>query len=148
MVRKATLNDLEPLAFLFNEYRMFYGKQTDAEGAEAFLKTRIENQDSEIFVYEEFGNLKGFTQLFPLFSSVRMKKYWLMNDLFVEEYSRGKGFSKQLIEESKLVCQKSDACGILLETDKSNDIGNRLYPSCGFRIYEHANFYEWVNNEA
>ena len=52
-------------------------------GAENFLKERLENQDSEIFVAEENGILTGFTQLYPLFSSTRMKRYWLLNDLFV-----------------------------------------------------------------
>ena len=65
------------------------------KGAENFLKERLENQDSEIFVAEENGILTGFTQLYPLFfSSTRMKRYWLLNDLFVNENHRGKGHSK------------------------------------------------------
>ena len=143
--RKAEFKDLPKLAELFDQYRIFYHKTSDFSAAESFLKERLEKQDSEIFVAEENGILVGFTQLYPLFSSTRMKKYWLLNDLFVNENYRGKGFSKELIEEAKLVCQSTNACGILLETDKSNDIGNQLYPSCGFEIYTHANFYEWTN---
>jgi ribosomal protein S18 acetylase RimI-like enzyme len=72
-----------------------------------------------------------------------MKRYWLLNDLYVNENYRGKGFSKQLIEASKELAKSTDAAGILLETGKSNDIGNKLYPSCGFEIYDEVNFYEW-----
>ncbi|MGO4710808.1 GNAT family N-acetyltransferase [Chryseobacterium sp. 2TAF14] len=57
----------------------------------------------------------------------------------------GKGFSKQLIEASKELAKSTDAAGVLLETGKSNEIGNRLYPSCGFEIYDEVNFYEWTN---
>ena len=114
-------------------------------GAENFLKERLKNQDSEIFVAEENGILTGFTQLYPLFSSTRMKRYWLLNDLFVNENHRGKGHSKALIESAKELCIETKACGILLETDKTNEIGNQLYPSCGFEHYTHANFYEWTN---
>ena len=142
MTRKATLEDLQYLSKLFDEYRVFYHKESDVLAAENFIKERIINKDSEIFVSEENGILTGFVQLYPQFSSTRMKKYWLLNDLFVNENFRGKGFSKQLIEDAKTLCKTTNACGILLETGKSNDIGNQLYPSSGFEIYDSVNFYE------
>ncbi|NPA10316.1 MAG: GNAT family N-acetyltransferase [Chlorobi bacterium] len=143
MTRKAQLTDVQQLAELFDQYRIFYHKDSDIPAAEKFLTERIENNDSEIFVAENEGKLVGFVQLYPLFSSTRMKRYWLLNDLYVNENSRGKGFSKQLIEASKELAKSTDAAGILLETGKSNDIGNKLYPSCGFEIYDEVNFYEW-----
>lgn len=146
MTRKATLQDIGHLSELFDQYRIFYHKDSDIPNAEKFLTERIENRDSEIFVAEHVGKLVGFVQLYPLFSSTRMKRYWLLNDLFVNESYRGKGFSKALIEKAKQMAISTDACGILLETGKSNDIGNKLYPSCGFELYDEVNFYEWTNN--
>lgn len=143
MTRKAQLADVQQLAELFDQYRIFYHKDSDIPAAEKFLTERIENNDSEIFVAENEERLVGFVQLYPLFSSTRMKRYWLLNDLYVNENSRGKGFSKQLIEASQEMAKSTDAAGILLETGKSNDIGNNLYPSCGFEIYDEVNFYEW-----
>ncbi len=143
--RKATLQDMPQLAELFDQYRVFYHKESDIPAAEQFLTDRIENKDSEIFIAEIDGKLVGFVQLYPLFSSTRMKRYWLLNDLYVNEDHRGKGFSKKLIEEAKELARSTDACGILLETGRSNDIGNRLYPSCGFEMYDEVNFYEWTN---
>ncbi|WP_308005751.1 GNAT family N-acetyltransferase [uncultured Chryseobacterium sp.] len=143
MTRKAQLADVQHLAELFDQYRIFYHKDSDIPAAEKFLTERIENNDSEIFVAENEGKLVGFVQLYPLFSSTRMKRYWLLNDLYVNENYRGKGFSKQLIEASQEMAKSTDAAGILLETGKSNDIGNKLYPSCGFEIYDEVNFYEW-----
>lgn len=145
MTRKATIQDLEQLSKLFDQYRIFYHKDSDIPAAKQFLKERIENKDSEIFVAENEGELTGFVQLYPLFSSTRMKRYWLLNDLFVNENYRGKDFSKKLIEDAKQLAISTDASGILLETGKSNDIGNQLYPSCGFEIYDEVNFYEWTN---
>ncbi|WBV54075.1 GNAT family N-acetyltransferase [Chryseobacterium gambrini] len=143
MTRKAQLADVQHLAELFDQYRIFYHKDSDIPAAEKFLTERIENNDSEIFVAENEGKLVGFVQLYPLFSSTRMKRYWLLNDLYVNENYRGKGFSKQMIEASKELAKSTDAAGILLETGKSNDIGNKLYPRCGFEIYDEVNFYEW-----
>ncbi len=145
MTRKVEIKDIDQLAELFDQYRIFYHKDSDISAAKKFLTERIENKDSEIFVAENEGKLVGFVQLYPLFSSTRMKRYWLLNDLYVNENHRGKGFSKELIEESKDLAKSTDAAGILLETGKSNDIGNQLYPSCGFEIYDEVNFYEWTN---
>ncbi|WP_434978567.1 GNAT family N-acetyltransferase [Daejeonia sp. YH14] len=146
-VRKAHLNDLPQLAELFDHYRQFYHKTSDLEGARFFLYDRLQKKDSEIFVVELGTHLAGFTQLYPIFSSTRMKRYWLLNDLFVREDFRGHGYARKLIAAAKEHCKNTSACGILLETDKTNNIGNRLYPSCGFRFYDHAHFYEWENTE-
>jgi len=144
--RKSTIQDLPQLAGLFDQYRVFYHKESDIPAAENFLKERIENKDSEIFVAEENGNLVGFVHLYPIFSSTRMKRYWLLNDLYVNENNRGKGYSKELIEEAKQLAKSTNACGVLLETGKNNDVGNQLYPACGFELYDSVNFYEWTNN--
>lgn len=146
--RKATIQDLPQLSGLFDQYRIFYHKESDISAAENFLHERINNKDSEIFVAEENENLVGFVQLYPIFSSTRMKRYWLLNDLYVNKDSRGKGYSKKLIEEAKDLAKSSKASGILLETGKKNDIGNQLYPACGFELYDSVNFYEWNNPES
>ena len=145
-IREAKLSDLENLSDLFNSYRMFYGKKSDLKVAEEFLRSRIENKDSKIFVCDLNNELSGFVQLYPIFSSTRVSKYWLLNDLFVDIKKRGKGYSKLLIDRSKELVIESKACGMMLETEKSNDIGNMLYPSTGFKKNELCNFYEWVPN--
>jgi GNAT superfamily N-acetyltransferase len=69
-----------------------------------------------------------------------MKRFWILNDLFVSPEFRGQGFSRELIEEAKNLCRKTDACAMLLETSVTNDIGNSLYPSAGFQLRDDANF--------
>tara|TARA_B100001939_G_C16694528_1_gene510156 strand:- start:368 stop:706 length:339 start_codon:yes stop_codon:yes gene_type:complete len=100
-VREARLTDLKNLSVLFNSYRMFYGKKSDLKVAEEFLRSRIEEKDSKIFVCDFNNELSGFVQLYPIFSSTRVSKYWLLNDLYVDVKKRGKGYSKLLIEKSK-----------------------------------------------
>jgi len=73
-----------------------------------------------------------------------MKKAWLLNDLFVSKEQRGKGISKMLITAAKELAKQTDAFGLMLETEKSNDIGNNLYPSAGFELNTGSNFYEWT----
>ncbi len=143
-VRKAKTDDIQQLSELFNEYRVFYRKEADIVGAQKFLSERLHNKDSEIFVCDSENNtLVGFVQLYPLFSSTRMQKLWLLNDLFVDLKERGKGISVQLIEKAKTLVKESDACALCLETEKTNLIGNNLYKKTGFALNEGSNFYEW-----
>ena len=146
-IREAKNSDLELLSELFDGYRVFYRNDSDVDSAKEFLTERLRNRDSEIFVCETIDDkLVGFAQLFPLFSSTRMKKLWLLNDLFVKPEFRGKGISVKLIERAKKLVTNSFACAMFLETEKSNLIGNNLYPKTGFELNEGSNFYEW-NNE-
>ena len=142
---QATSLHIDQVVELFDAYRVWYRKPSDKVAAKAFLLERIYAQESVIFVCEnDEKQLVGFTQLYPIFSSTRMRRLWLLNDLFVNADHRGKGISKALIEKVKDLARSTNACGVSLETEKSNDIGNHLYPSMGFEL-EGNNFYFWVN---
>lgn len=146
-IERVTLSDMEELNELFDAYRVFYEKESDKETSKSFLKERIENNESVIYISRtEEGIATGFVQLYPLFSSTRMKRFWLLNDLFVHSNFRGQGFSKALIEQSKELCRETGACGMMLETAKDNHIGNQLYPTTGFNLDEDHNFYTWDVN--
>jgi ribosomal protein S18 acetylase RimI-like enzyme len=142
--RKARDQDLKQLPALFDSYRVFYRKVSDLDGVNEFLSDRLSNGDSEIFVAESDKQmLVGFVQLYPLFSSTRMKKFWLLNDLFVDPNYRKLGMSVGLINKAKELVVSSKACGMFLETEKSNLVGNNLYPKTGFELNQSSNFYEW-----
>lgn len=143
-IREVKTSDLDQLSILFNSYRIFYGKESNIDISKKFLESRISNKDSKMFICEVNNILTGFVQLYPLFSSVRVSKYWLLNDLFIDSEFRGKGYSKLLIDRAKELVLESGACGMMLETKKSNKIGNSLYPKTGFKINDLSNFYEWV----
>jgi GNAT superfamily N-acetyltransferase len=144
MIRKAKIDDLKQLSELFDKYRVFYEKDSNVNAAEIFLHERIHNNESEIFVDETDEKiLTGFVQLYPIFSSTRMKKLWLLNDLFVLPNYRGKGISLQLIDSAKKMASDTNAVGVILETAKSNSIGNSLYLKTGFSIDDEHNYYSW-----
>lgn len=142
-IRTASLADLDQLTDLFEGYRAFYGKTPDRTGAAQFLHERLERGESVVFIAEEGDVAVGFTQLYPLFSSTRMKRLWLLNDLFVDPAYRGRGISKLLLERAKELAGETGACEVMLETAKSNEIGNRLYPEAGFHLDTDFNWYHW-----
>jgi ribosomal protein S18 acetylase RimI-like enzyme len=143
-IRKATTADVEAVAILFDAYRVFYKKTSDIAMAAAFIKERLQLNESQIYVAETNDKeLVGFVQCYLVFSSTRMARLWLLNDLFVEEAYRGQGISKMLIEAAKELCFETNACGLILETAKTNTVGNALYPKTGFVLDEEHNYYSW-----
>lgn len=147
MISTATIDDLEQLASLFDAYRVFYRKTSDLEAAKQFLGERIRRSESVIYIAYEDKKAVGFTQLYPLFSSTRMRRTWLLNDLYVDGAFRGRGISKMLIDAAKDLARNTQAAGVSLETEKSNNIGNQLYPSTGFELDEEHNYYFWTKDD-
>jgi ribosomal protein S18 acetylase RimI-like enzyme len=147
IIREATKADLDLLAKLFDGYRQFYRKSSDVAAAKNFISDRIQNNESVIYVAEENRMLTGFVQLYPLFSSTRMRRLWLLNDLFVDPVHRRRGISKLLFEKCFQLMRKTDACGVMLETDKTNVIGNKLYQQLGFELID-SNFYFYQNSDS
>ncbi|NOT35866.1 MAG: GNAT family N-acetyltransferase [Saprospiraceae bacterium] len=143
-IRRALIEDLIQIADLFNLYRIYYRKTSDVHSASEFLKQRIEKDESVIFVAEDNElNLVGFVQLYPIFSSTRMKRLWLVNDLYVKEENRSQGISKVLMEAAQEYARETHSAGLILETAKDNYIGNQLYPRVGFTLDEEHNYYSW-----
>ncbi len=142
-IKKAGLEDLNQTAELFNLYRIFYRQPSDLERGRAFLKERFLKEESEVFLVMVDKRAVGFVQLYKLFHYAKLEKQWLLSDLFVHPDFRGKGLSVALIDRSKQWCKETQACGLLLETEKTNDIGNQLYPRCGFERDEVHNYYNY-----
>ena len=129
---RAELDDLEALVPLFDGYRAFYGQKSDPAGARAFLTERIRRGESVIFLAVVDRAVVGFTQLYPLFSSVSMKRLWLLNDLFVAPDARKSGAGRALLERAERWAAETGAKGMTLSTQLTNTTAQRLYESCGW----------------
>ncbi|MGE7764995.1 GNAT family N-acetyltransferase [Peribacillus sp. NPDC096540] len=139
-IQKATLTELDSLTELFDLYRVFYEQTSNLEGAREFLKERLTNEESVIFMAFDGDNPIGFVQLYPSFSSVSMMRSWLLNDLFVKGNARKKGFGEKLLKAAITFAKETGAKGVSLETDKDNNNAQKLYEKIGF-IRESNYFY-------
>ena len=131
-VRQASAEDLDAVAPLFDGYRQFYGQRPDPDGARAFLADRFKRGESVIFLAVADGGVVGFTQLYPLFSSVSMKRLWLLNDLFVAPDARTSGAGRALVERAERWAVETGAKGLTLSTQITNLPAQRLYEACGW----------------
>lgn len=131
-VFQASSAHLEEVSKLFDQYRMFYKSSSNYEAARQFLRERFEKRDSTIFVASIGGCIVGFTQLYPSFSSVSMKRVWILNDLFVDEGYRGNGVAKSLMSAAENFARETGSVRIVLATQISNVAAQSLYESCGY----------------
>jgi GNAT superfamily N-acetyltransferase len=130
---RATTKDLDDLVPLFDAYRQFYGQRSDPRAARAFLGDRIEHDESVIYVaYADGGEAAGFTQLYPSFSSVSLKRLWVLNDLFVRSDIRRGGVGRALLERARRHAVETGAKGLILNTAVTNKAAQTLYESCGW----------------
>lgn len=131
-VIKAHIDHLEDIVPLFNGYRMFYKQPSDKQGAYQFLLERFKNKDSIIFLAYIDNKAVGFTQLYPLNSSVSMQPMYLLNDLFVDANYRGQGIGEALIEKAKQFCVSENNKGLAIQTAFDNP-AQYLYERLGFK---------------
>ena len=128
----ANFEHLEELSVLFDQYRVFYKQSSNLTAATKFLQERFQNDDSTIVIAIENGSIVGFTQLYPSFSSVSMKRIWILNDLFVAQASRKQGIAKLLMLTAEKYARETEAVRIVLATQISNIAAQSLYQSFGY----------------
>ncbi|UTR06785.1 GNAT family N-acetyltransferase [Alkalihalobacillus sp. LMS6] len=139
---QATKDDLTGVSLLFNQYRMFYNQLDDMNGAKSYIRERLQQGDSIIFVMKEGDTYLGFTQLYPTFSSISMKKAWILNDLYVHEEARGKGVAESLLNRAKAFALETEAVSIALSTAPDNLPAQQLYEKIGYERDEKFYHYE------
>ncbi|GLY09468.1 GNAT family N-acetyltransferase [Pseudobacillus badius] len=142
-VYQVTQEDVRSVAELFDAYRVFYEQPSNKEAAESFIRERLEKEESVIFMAVENGQSIGFTQLYPTFSSVAMKRVWILNDLFVTADSRNKGAGRALLQAAKQFAKETGAKGLQLQTAVDNKSAQHLYESDGWVKDEKFFYYEF-----
>jgi GNAT superfamily N-acetyltransferase len=131
-VRRATSADLPVLVPLFDSYRQFYEQASSPSLAERFLAQRLAREESIVFLAEESGAAVGFTLLYPSFSSVSLRRIFVLNDLFVPPAARHRGAGGLLLEAARDWGRNQGAHYLELSTAVDNP-AQRLYEAHGWR---------------
>ena len=134
VIRQATIDDLDKIAPLFDAYRQFYRQPADLDCARDFLRARFAHHESVIFVaLDESVAALGFTQLYPLFSSVRTVRTYLLNDLFVAPAARKQGVARSLLAAAADFARANGAASLSLSTAIDNVPAQKLYAALGWK---------------
>ena len=131
-ISRAGPADLDALATLFDAYRTFYGQTPDLPLARQWLRERLRFGESVVLVAKRGGTVVGFVQLYPMFSSVRTSRTWILNDLYVDAGARRRGVARALLDASAAFARGDGAAGISLETTQDNAAARALYRAAGW----------------
>lgn len=124
---------LDGIAEIFDCYRVFYKAQSDILNSKRFMRERLQKGDSVIFIaLSDQKSIVGFTQLYPSFSSVSMKRVWVLNDLFVVPECRKMGIGGAIMEAALEFARSDGATRVSLSTAKDNQ-ARQLYEQMGFQ---------------
>lgn len=138
-VQQASIENVDIIAPLFDAYRQFYKQVPDLENAYQFTLERLENNESVIFVAYWNNEPVGFTQLYPLFSSVSLRRVWLLNDIYVKNDFRKHGIGTALLERAKAHGRLTNAKALTLETSWDNYTAQSMYEKNGW--HREQNFF-------
>lgn len=140
-VRRATAADVDVVAPLFDAYRQFYGQPSDMACARAWLSDRMRGGESVVLLAERNDRPSGFVQLYPMFSSVRTARLWILNDLFVASDARRRGVARALLDAAAQFARGDGAAGLMLETGRDNAPARALYRAAGW----HEDASQWYS---
>ena len=133
IVRQAVLTDLDQLAALFDQYRQFQGQPTDRAAAHDFLRARFDHGEAVVFLAHDGAQSVGFAQLYPSFSSVSLKRVFILNDLFVAETGRRTGVATRLLAAVEAYAWSLGAARVTLNVARSNVTAQALYTASGWQ---------------
>ncbi len=131
-IKRIHPNEWKIVVELFDQYRVCYKKESDLALAERFIRERLDNNESVIYVALVGEKPVGFTQLYPRYSSGRAEKNWILNDLFVDEEHRKQGIGAKLIKQAADFAKAGGAKFVQLETMVDNYTAQSLYEGMGF----------------
>ncbi len=132
-IRPATTADLDALVPLFDGYRGFYDQPSDPDGARAFLSDRLTAGESVVLLAFDGADAVGFVQLYPAFTSVGMRRIWILNDLFVSPEARRDGVGRALMDAARAHAQATGVRRLVLETGADNVTAQALYDDLGYQ---------------
>ncbi len=132
-VRRAGLDDLAPLAKLFDAYRQFYEQPADLPLAERYLHDRLARDESLVWLAWQGAQAIGFCQCYPTFCSVAAAPIFVLYDLYVLPGARGLGAARGLMQAAAVEARALSCVRIDLSTAKTNLPAQSLYESLGWR---------------
>lgn len=132
-IKNCSEADVPTLSILFDEYRMFYGYESDIEESRKFLSRNLGHNVSSIFMLsDDVHGPCGIAQIYPAICSLEMKEYFYFSDLYIRQNARRNGYGRKLILHIIEFCKSKNAVRLSLDTASINHSAQSLYKSLGF----------------
>lgn len=132
-VARIGLADLDALVPLFDAYRVFYKQPSDPALARDYLVRRLEAGEYAGFLARDArGHAVGFALMSGSFTSVGLKRIWILNDIYVDPKSRGGGTGAALMAAVETFARETGAGRMDLFTARTNATAQSVYRKAGW----------------
>lgn len=136
-IRQVETRDIPALMPLMLGYIVDFYQEAHpgVDRLDAFIRHLLENPEEGVqFVAEDDGVLAGFSTLYFIWSTLKIKRFVVMNDLFVAESYRGHHVGEILMKAVIHYAEERNLMPIQWETGHDNVVAQRLYQKMGGRI--------------
>ncbi len=133
--RLAAQKDIKELHLVFHEYRsasISLDSLQSPEASRIWIENRMQKNEAVFLIAVNGHGILGFVTMYKGFSSVSLKEYWILNDLYVLESARRQGCAKGLMAKAHTIAVESGAKGVELETAHNNLAAQALYLRMGY----------------
>lgn len=134
-------NNLEEIANLFDQYRVFYKMPSSLAAVKNFISARLVQKDTLIFIAYTENHAVGFMQIYRSFSSIAMQPIWILNDLYVESLYRRIGCARKMMVYLQDKAAQEKVFSIKLATAVNNDKAKSLYHSLDYQLNDGFDHY-------
>ncbi|MBT2606710.1 GNAT family N-acetyltransferase [Bacillus sp. ISL-53] len=145
-IRPITVEDTEKLIPLMRTYIVDFYKcpnPTDQQLAD-HIKLFVGNPIlGKQFIIENDGDFVGFATLYFTFSTTKVRKIAILNDLFISDSVRGNGLGEELFNYALNYSKENDYAVMSWKTAQDNTTAQSLYNKVG-GLNTNAS---WINYE-
>ncbi|MGL1930391.1 MAG: GNAT family N-acetyltransferase [Desulfotalea sp.] len=135
LVQKLSEGYLAQFVDLVDQYREFCGFNKSPKKTKEFFQNLLTNNEANTFIaINAEDEVMGFVNLYPSYSTLALRKIWILNDLGVSAKFRRMGVAQALIAEVIGFAKTSGAIRIELKTEITNRSAQKLYSEIGFAI--------------
>ena len=142
VIIRATKEHYKDVGALFDLYRQFYKYKTNLKASTKYIRDRINQNESFIFICFYKKEPAGFVQLYETFDSLNINKKLILYDLYVDKKYRKNGIGRKLMDRAKKLAKFKKIQNIELSTAKNNKKAQSLYESLDYkRDKEYYNYF-------
>lgn len=140
-IRQAAFADLDTLAPVFDQYRQFQGQPSDLPAVRAFLRSRFDHGESVVFLACRGEEAVGFANVYGIYTSIALKRAFILNDLFVAPAARRVGVAAALLGAVEAYAWALDGARVTLNVARSNTTAQATYEAAQWQRDEQFYMY-------
>jgi GNAT superfamily N-acetyltransferase len=145
ILKPADMSDVPALLELMREFYADQEMKFSEAVAQAGLRELITNPKlGRVFLLGADARLVGYFVLTFCYSLEFRGRFALLDELYVREPFRRRGFSREVIARAEAVCREEGINAMRLEVWTGNTIAKSVYQSCGFVTEERNLMTKWL----